>query len=45
MQDFKDAFTKGGADAALAASLFHFRELEIKDLKEYLLKENIPMRL
>lgn len=45
MEDFKDAFTKGGADAALAASLFHFKELEIKDLKEYLAKENIPMRL
>lgn len=34
-----------GADAALAASLFHFKELEIKDLKEYLAKENIPVRL
>jgi cyclase len=45
MEDFKDAFIKGGADAALAASLFHFKELEIKDLKEYLAKENIPMRL
>lgn len=34
-----------GADAALAASLFHFKELEIKDLKEYLKKENIPVRM
>ena len=34
-----------GADAALAASLFHFKELEIKDLKEYLAKENIPVRM
>lgn len=34
-----------GADAALAASLFHFKELEIKDLKEYLKKENIPVRI
>lgn len=34
-----------GADAALAASLFHFKELEIKDLKEYLSQNDIPVRM
>ncbi|MEE1013115.1 MAG: imidazole glycerol phosphate synthase subunit HisF [Clostridia bacterium] len=45
MEHFKDALTEGKADAALAASLFHFREIEIRDLKSYLAKENIPVRL
>lgn len=44
-EHFKDALTIGGADAALAASLFHFKELEIVELKKYLSKNNIPMRL
>lgn len=44
MKHFKDALTKGRADAALAASLFHFREIEIRDLKEYLSKETVPVR-
>ncbi len=44
MEHFYDAFTKGGADAALAASLFHFREMEIKDLKDYLHNKGIPVR-
>lgn len=44
-EHFKDALTIGGADAALAASLFHFKELEILELKKYLSKNNIPMRL
>ncbi len=44
-EHFRDALTVGGADAALAASLFHFKELEIKDLKAYLKAEGIPMRL
>ncbi len=43
-EDFLDAFTKGHADACLAASLFHFHELSIKDLKEYLYKEGISVR-
>ncbi len=43
-EDFYDTFTKGHADAALAASLFHFKELEIKDLKEYLNLRNISVR-
>lgn len=44
-EDFLDVFTKGKADAALAASLFHFNELKIKDLKEYLSENDIPVRL
>lgn len=42
---FKDAVTEGHADAVLAASLFHFGELEIMDLKRYLAAEGIPVRL
>ncbi|MBI5414162.1 imidazole glycerol phosphate synthase subunit HisF [Candidatus Peregrinibacteria bacterium] len=42
---FLEAFTKGKADAALAASLFHFRELEISDLKKYLRVKRIPLRI
>lgn len=42
---FKDALTKGGADAALAASLFHYKELEIREVKEYLRREGISVRL
>lgn len=42
---FKDAFTIGKADAALAASLFHYKELEIREVKEYLRREGISVRL
>ena len=42
---FKDAVTEGHADAVLAASMFHFGELEILDLKRYLAAEGIPVRL
>lgn len=45
MEHFKDALTDGKADAALAASLFHFREIEISDLKNYLNQNNVPVRL
>ena len=45
MEHFKDALTIGGADAALAASLFHYKELEILDLKRYLREEGIAVRL
>ncbi|TCT17025.1 cyclase [Natranaerovirga pectinivora] len=45
MEDFKDVLTQGSADAALAASLFHFKEIDIKDLKEYLKEEAIPVRI
>lgn len=44
-EDFKDVFEYGHADAALAASLFHFNILPIKELKEYLKEEQIPVRL
>ena len=36
VEHFKEALTDGGADAALAASLFHYKELEIRQVKEYL---------
>lgn len=45
MEHFAEALTEGGAEAALAASLFHYREMEIIDLKKYLAKHNIPVRL
>ena len=41
---FYDALTDGCADAALAASLFHFKELEIMDLKNYLAGKGVPVR-
>lgn len=44
MEHFKDVFVEGKADAALAASVFHFGEIIIKELKEYLRKENINVR-
>ncbi len=43
--DFYDALTEGKADAALAASLFHYKELEISEVKEYLRERQIPVRL
>lgn len=45
MEHFYDALTVGGADAALAASLFHYKELEIRELKKYLAGRGIPVRL
>ncbi len=45
MQHMMEAFTKGNADAALAASIFHFREIDIMDLKRYLRDNNIPVRI
>ncbi len=45
MQHFYDAFNEGEAEAALAASLFHYREMEIIELKEYLFKRGVPVRL
>ena len=45
MEHIKDAFTKGGAEAALAASIFHFKEIDIMDLKHYLKDNNIPVRI
>ena len=45
MEHFKEALTEGKADAALAASLFHFKELEILQLKKYLREEGISVRI
>ena len=45
LEHFREALTIGGADAALAASLFHFKELEIREVKEYLHAHDIPVRL
>ena len=45
LEHFKEALTEGGADAALAASLFHYKELEIKEVKEYLRNEGVSVRL
>lgn len=45
MEHFFEVLTEGRADAALAASLFHFRELEIRDLKKYLREKRIEIRL
>ena len=45
LEHFKDALTEGMADAALAASLFHYKELEIRQVKEYLAKEGVSVRL
>ena len=45
MEHFYDAFAKGNADAALAASLFHYKELEIREVKEYLRGKGVSVRL
>ncbi|MEL6867667.1 MAG: HisA/HisF-related TIM barrel protein, partial [Bacteroidota bacterium] len=42
---FEEVFTKGKADAALAASIFHFKEIGIGELKQHLRDRDIPMRL
>jgi cyclase len=44
MTHFKDVFTFGKADAALAASIFHFKEIPIPALKGYLMEEGISIR-
>ncbi|MCR4585218.1 MAG: imidazole glycerol phosphate synthase subunit HisF [Lachnospiraceae bacterium] len=44
-EHFYDALTAGRADAALAASLFHFKELEINEVKEYLKSRGVPVRM
>ena len=44
MEDFRDVFAQGHADAALAASVFHFGQISIPQLKDYLRKENINVR-
>lgn len=45
VQHFYDALTDGRADAALAASLFHYKELEIREVKQYLRDRKVPVRL
>ncbi len=45
LEHFREALAEGGADAALAASLFHYKELEIREVKEYLKSKGIPVRL
>ncbi len=45
MEHIKESFESGGADAALAASIFHFKEIDIMDLKRYLKANNIPVRI
>ena len=45
MEHFYSALTKGRADAALAASLFHYKELEIMELKRYLEEKGVPVRI
>ena len=45
MEHFKEALTDGMADAALAASLFHYKELEIREVKEYLRGKGVSVRL
>lgn len=44
MEDFADVFVHG-ADAALAASVFHYKEIEIKMLKTYLQDKGVPVRI
>lgn len=45
LEDFYTAVTEGGADAALAASLFHYHELSIREVKEYLQSRGVSVRL
>lgn len=45
MEHFRDVFTLGKADAALAASIFHYGEISISSLKLYLRQQNIPIRI
>jgi cyclase len=45
MEHFRDVIQKAGADAVLVASLFHYGEMTVREVKEYLKRENIPVRL
>ena len=45
MSHFEEVFAKGKADAALAASIFHFKEIEIPSLKQFLISKNISVRI
>lgn len=45
MEDFSELFRRPGIDAGLAASIFHFKEIDIRDLKQYLRKAGVEVRL
>jgi cyclase len=45
IEDFYDVFAKSGADAALAASLFHYKELSIREVKQYLKNSGVEIRI
>lgn len=45
IEHFEEVFVRANADAALAASIFHFKEIEIPQLKKYLKQQNIPVRI
>jgi cyclase len=45
LEHFTEVFEKGKADAALAASIFHFREIEIPALKRFLKAQNVEVRV
>ena len=45
LEHFAEVFEKEAADAALAASMFHYGEVTVEEVKEYLRKRNIPVRL
>ena len=45
LEDFYNVFTLANADAALAASLFHYQELSVKEVKKYLKEKGVPVRL
>jgi len=45
MEHFREALVEGKADAVLAASLFHYREIEIMELKKYLKENGIEIRM
>jgi cyclase len=44
LKHFEEVFTVGMADAALAASVFHYKQIELKELKKYLIEKNILIR-
>ena len=44
LEHFYEGLTEGGADAVLAASLFHYKELEISQVKDYLAGKGVPVR-
>ncbi|GAG37983.1 unnamed protein product, partial [marine sediment metagenome] len=45
LEHFHEALTEGGASAALAASLFHYKQLSIAEVKAYLSERGVPVRL